>query len=195
MFLVFSLLAASNKSFFSPLQKNLKIMCVLYGLELVRWLSGKESTCQFRRCRRWGVLSSSRGSSWPRDQTPISCDSCIGRQIVYHLSEVGCQENALRTQIVSFIRILLQLQTLSFWKPLHSLFDWEHGLKELPCFQENHCWGESATSIWHPRAQKGPLKFWGKWEEPDSVQEAWVSSHCPHGSSQPRPLRSFASLT
>ena len=29
------------------------------------------------------AVSSSRGSSWPRDQTCISCVSCIGRQILY----------------------------------------------------------------------------------------------------------------
>ena len=32
----------------------------------------------------WVVISSSRGSSWPRDQTWVSCGSCIGRQILYH---------------------------------------------------------------------------------------------------------------
>ena len=32
----------------------------------------------------WVVISSSRGSSWPRDQTPVSCVSCIGSQILYH---------------------------------------------------------------------------------------------------------------
>ena len=161
------LLQVINPSF-PPLQKNLSKLCV-YSMA---WSLSGGSAIKNPPANSGDAgdeISSSRGSSWPRDQTPISCDSCIGGQIVYRLSEVGCQENALRTQIVSFIRILLQLQTLSFWKPLLSLFDWEHGLKELPCFQENHCWGESATFIWHPRAQKGPLKFWGKWEEPDSV--------------------------
>ena len=32
----------------------------------------------------WGAISSSRGSSWPRDQTHVSCLSCIGRSILYH---------------------------------------------------------------------------------------------------------------
>ena len=31
-----------------------------------------------------GLLSLSRVSSWPRDQTCIFCFSCIGRQILYH---------------------------------------------------------------------------------------------------------------
>jgi len=38
------------------------------------------------RILEWVVISSSRGSSWPRDQT---CISCIGRWIFYHLSHLG----------------------------------------------------------------------------------------------------------
>ena len=30
------------------------------------------------------VISSSRGSSWSKDRTPISCVSCIGKWILYH---------------------------------------------------------------------------------------------------------------
>ena len=33
---------------------------------------------------QWVAISFSRVSSWPRDQTCISCFSCIGRQIPYH---------------------------------------------------------------------------------------------------------------
>jgi len=32
----------------------------------------------------WVAFSYSRGSSWPRDQTHISCVSCISRQILYY---------------------------------------------------------------------------------------------------------------
>ena len=32
----------------------------------------------------WIAISCSRGSSQPKDQTHISCISCIGRQILYH---------------------------------------------------------------------------------------------------------------
>ena len=32
----------------------------------------------------WVAISSSRGSSLPRDRTHISCISCIGRRILYH---------------------------------------------------------------------------------------------------------------
>ena len=36
------------------------------------------------RIVEWVAISSTRGSSWPRDQTLISCISCIGRWILYH---------------------------------------------------------------------------------------------------------------
>ena len=36
------------------------------------------------RIQDWVAISSSRGSSQPRDQTQVSCISCIGRRILYH---------------------------------------------------------------------------------------------------------------
>ena len=36
------------------------------------------------RILEWVAISSSRGSSWPRDQTHVSYISCIGRQVLYH---------------------------------------------------------------------------------------------------------------
>ena len=36
------------------------------------------------RILEWFAISFSRGSSWPRDQTWVSCISCIHRQILYH---------------------------------------------------------------------------------------------------------------
>ena len=35
------------------------------------------------RILEWVAISYSRGSSWPRDWTQVSCISCIGRQILY----------------------------------------------------------------------------------------------------------------
>ena len=37
------------------------------------------------RILEWVAISSSRGSSRPKDQTHISYVSCIGRQVLYHL--------------------------------------------------------------------------------------------------------------
>ena len=61
------------------------------------WVSGTCQPCHFVTCMdcslpgspvhgilqailEWVVISFSRGSSWPRDRTPVSC---IGRQILY----------------------------------------------------------------------------------------------------------------
>ena len=41
------------------------------------------------RVLTWVDISSSRGSSWPRDWTHVSCISCIGRWIVYQLHHLG----------------------------------------------------------------------------------------------------------
>ena len=38
------------------------------------------------RILEWVAIPSSRGSSWLRDWTNISCISCTGRQILYHCS-------------------------------------------------------------------------------------------------------------
>ena len=44
------------------------------------------SVCEIFQARilEWAAISSSRGSFWLRDQTHISCVSCIGRWILYH---------------------------------------------------------------------------------------------------------------
>ena len=44
------------------------------------------------RILEWGAISSSRGSSWRRDQTHDSCISCIGRQF---LNPAGLQSQIL----------------------------------------------------------------------------------------------------
>ena len=41
------------------------------------------------RVLEWVATSYSGGSSWPRDQTHISCISCTGRQILYHSCHLG----------------------------------------------------------------------------------------------------------
>ena len=38
------------------------------------------------RILEWIAISFSKGSSWPRNQTRLSCISCIGRQIIYYCS-------------------------------------------------------------------------------------------------------------
>ena len=52
-----------------------------YSLEPARILSGHRI---FQAgVLEWVAISSSRGSSWPRDRTCVCCLFCIGRQILY----------------------------------------------------------------------------------------------------------------
>ena len=41
------------------------------------------------RILEWVAISSSRGSSWPRDWICVSFVSCMGRQILYHYCHLG----------------------------------------------------------------------------------------------------------
>ena len=41
------------------------------------------------RILEWIAMTSSRRSSWLRDQTCISCVSCIGRRVLYHQCHLG----------------------------------------------------------------------------------------------------------
>ena len=64
------------------------------------------------------AISFSRGTSWPRDWTQVSCISCIGRQILYHWATrkalYGCESWTVKKvehwRIDSF--------ELSFWRRL-----------------------------------------------------------------------------
>ena len=44
------------------------------------------------RILEWVAISFSRGSSWPRDRTLISCISCIDRWVLYHRHHLGSPE-------------------------------------------------------------------------------------------------------
>ena len=53
----------------------------------------------------WVVISSSRGSSQPSDQTHISCISCIGRQVLYHQCRLGSPYTNLCAQLLSHVQL------------------------------------------------------------------------------------------
>ena len=48
---------------------------------------GPPGSSVWARMLEWVATPSSRGSSRPRDQTGITHVTCIGRQVLYHLSE------------------------------------------------------------------------------------------------------------
>ena len=63
-------------------------------------------------------MPSSRGTSWPRDWTPISSSSCIGRQILYHWAtweapaDVRRQANFKGQASLSFGKHLKSISTM-----------------------------------------------------------------------------------
>ena len=68
------------------------VLCVCVGTQSCLTLCGPRDSRQpgssvhgiFQaRILQWVGISFCRGSSWPRDKTPVSCISCIGRQILY----------------------------------------------------------------------------------------------------------------
>ena len=83
------------------------------------------------RILEWVAISVSRGSSQPRDQTPISCVCCIGRRILYCLSyqwspETQPMPGGGRDQTRGLIHakhVLCELHPLPV--PLHFLQPWE----------------------------------------------------------------------
>ena len=63
-----------------------KIKNVLFILCVFVWKVLETSVHGILQARilEWVAISSSRESSWPRDGSPVSRVSCIGRQILYH---------------------------------------------------------------------------------------------------------------
>ena len=49
------------------------------------------------RALEWVTMPPTRGSSQPRDQTFIFCDSCIGRWVLYHQHHLGRPSPSSRT--------------------------------------------------------------------------------------------------
>ena len=58
------------------------------------------------RILEWDAISSSRESSQLRDQTHVSCVSCIGRQILYQVSHLGSPAAAVAAKSLQLCPIL-----------------------------------------------------------------------------------------
>ena len=85
------------------------------------------------------AISCSRGSSWPRDRTHVSCVSCIGRQILYHLCH-------LWSPLLPNFRVLTAVRGSS-----HSLVDvllYYNKCEKTGLGQEE--WGWCGVCLLHP---------------------------------------------
>ena len=65
----------------------------------------------------WVPISSSRGSSQPRDRTNVSCISCIGRPILYHWAtwEAPIHPYLLIVSVSNSLSFSLQVTCLNLW--------------------------------------------------------------------------------
>ena len=74
--------------------------CGRKELDTTEWLNWTELRlfhpwCFQARILEWGAISSSRGSSWPRDQTWVSCISCIDRWTLYHWATIHLAQRCM----------------------------------------------------------------------------------------------------
>ena len=71
-----------------------KCVCALSGPTLCDSMDGSPPGSSVHvifqaKILEWAAISFSRGSSWPRNRTYVSCVSYSGRRILYHLSHQG----------------------------------------------------------------------------------------------------------
>jgi len=88
------------------------------------------------RILEWMAISSSRGSSQPRDQTHISCVSCIGRQILYH-----CITWEALSVCLNYAKAFDCMDHNKLWGILQEMGIPDH----LTCFLRNLYAGQEAT--------------------------------------------------
>ena len=78
------------------------------------------------RILEWVATPSSRGSSWPRDRTHVSCISCTCRWILYSLSHPGSPN-------VVYISPQLTEEHIEKWKEEKELSNREKTWRHLKC--------------------------------------------------------------
>ena len=95
------------------------------------------------RILEWVAMPSSRGFSWPRDQTCISCVSCIGRQILYCWTTWEAWEDV----------IFLCKINKNLWKSevllsgIYQVLVWSHfGTRPSVSIVDWQSWGRGASS-------------------------------------------------
>ena len=69
------------------------------------------------RILEWGVMPSSRRSSWPRDQTHVSC---IGRQVIYHWNHLGSLGTLMKVKVIQLCLTLCDLMDYTVYGILHA---------------------------------------------------------------------------
>ena len=97
------------------------------------------------RILKWVGTPSSRGSSWPRDQTWVSYISCIGRQVLFRYSHLGsptsCVENPpANTEDAGEVGLI----------PGSERFPWSRKWQPTPVFLPGKSHGQSSLVGYSP---------------------------------------------
>ena len=83
------------------------------------------------RILEWVAISFSRESSWPRDQTQVSCISCVGRQILHHCATWEAPKTKYVYRILECLEVRRVSSCLPAWDSAASLrVRWSGGWKE-----------------------------------------------------------------
>ena len=74
------------------------------------------------RTLKWVAMPPSKGSSWPRDGTRVSCISCIGRWVLYYCGnwEASVILVIFKVLLASWLKVVLKEN------PVFLLFVWNH---------------------------------------------------------------------
>ena len=75
--------------------------------------SSVHGICQ-SRILEWVVISYCRGYSQSRDQTLISCISCIGRRILYHWKNLPLDSLPRKPQLGSLVKLIYETVTIRY---------------------------------------------------------------------------------
>ena len=99
-------------------------MCTLSFSVVTLWNGSTIHAILQARILKWVAISSCRGSSWLKDQTRVSCVTCIGRQTLHHCAT--CEASHVHTPYLFyfslcwvFIAVVL-FSSCSRWGPLSS---------------------------------------------------------------------------
>ena len=90
------------------------------------------------RILEWVATSYSRGSFWPRDRTRVSCNSCLGRQILLPLNHVGSPRNIKVCVYIYFVVVQSLKSCLTLCNPMDCSMPGFPVLHHLPEFAQTH---------------------------------------------------------
>ena len=156
------------------------------------------------RLLEWVAIPSSRESSQPRDQAPVSCISCIGRWILYHFTTWEIHSMGFNKCMMSYIHncmILRLVYSFSIIKRKRKREKEgrkkgkEENLGQSPglspsCLSPSHHPLLPTVKRWAPqqRAEGGGVT----WSPCPSQNTIWDRSPCPTPSWVIRPQRSLS---